>query len=63
MELLAEAVVVILFISYIIIKNMRQSSQKGDAPDISNPSSAPDSIGKEGNDLDDDGDGDGDSGV
>jgi hypothetical protein len=58
MELLIAAVVVILFFSYIIIKNMQKSTQRGDAPDISNPSSAPDSIGKEGNDSDDDGDGD-----
>lgn len=58
MGLLAAAVVVILFISYIIIKNMRQSTQRGEAPDINNPSSAPDSIGKEGNHSDDDGDGD-----
>ncbi|WP_226679095.1 hypothetical protein [Mesobacillus jeotgali] len=61
MGLLAAAVVIVLFISYIIIKNMRQSTQRGDAPDINNPSSAPDNIGREGNDSDDDGDG-GDSG-
>ncbi len=62
MGLLTAAVVVILFLSYTVIKNLRQSAQRGEAPDISNPSSAPDSIG-EGNDADDDGDGDsGDSG-
>ncbi|CAM3833896.1 hypothetical protein [Mesobacillus thioparans] len=59
MGLLTAAVVVILFLSYTVIKNLRQSAQRGEAPDISNPSSAPDSIGEEGNDADD---GDGDSG-
>jgi hypothetical protein len=59
MGLLTAAVVVILFLSYTVIKNMRQSAHRGEAPDISNPSSAPDSIGGEGRDSDDDGDGDG----
>ncbi|MCM3123811.1 MULTISPECIES: hypothetical protein [unclassified Mesobacillus] len=59
MGLLTAAVVVILFLSYTVIKNLRQSAQRGEAPDISNPSSAPDSIGGEGRDSDDDGDGDG----
>ncbi|WP_170169117.1 hypothetical protein [Mesobacillus subterraneus] len=53
MGVLAAAVVVILFIFYIIIKNLRESSRRGDAPDISNPSSAPDSIGDKGDDADD----------
>jgi hypothetical protein len=61
MGLLAATVIVILFVSYIVIKNIRQSVVRGEAPDISNPSSAPDSIGGEGKDTDDDGDG-GDSG-
>lgn len=56
MGFLAAAAVVILFISYIIIKNIRGSSARGDAPDISNPSSAPDGIGDKGNDSDEDGD-------
>jgi hypothetical protein len=61
MGLLAAAIVVVLFVSYIVIKNIRESAVRGEAPDISNPSSAPDSIGEEGKDTDDDGDG-GDSG-
>ena len=59
MSLLTAAVVVILFLSYIVIKNLRQSAQRGEAPDISNPSSAPDSIGEEGRDSGNDGEGDG----
>lgn len=59
MGLLTAAVVVILFLSYTVIKNLRQSAQRGEAPDISNPSSAPDSIGGEGRDADEDGGGDG----
>lgn len=55
MEFLVAAVVVLLFASFLVIKNARGSSDRGEGPDINKPKSAPDSIGDKG---DDDGDGD-----
>ncbi|MCM3664688.1 hypothetical protein M3204_09750 [Mesobacillus subterraneus] len=57
MEFLIVVAVIILFAAYMIIKNARGSAHRSDGPDISDPSSAPDSIGDKGNDS-----GDGDSG-
>jgi hypothetical protein len=57
MEFLIGAAVLVLFAAYLIIKNARASADRSDGPDISDPSSAPDSIGDKG-----DNSGDGDSG-
>lgn len=59
MEFLIAAAVIILFASFMIVKNARGSADRGEGPDMSNPSSAPDSIGDKGHDADD---GDGDAG-
>ncbi len=55
MEFLIVVAVIILFVAYMIIKNARGSADRSEGPDMSDPSSAPDSIGDKG----DDGDGDG----
>ncbi|WP_423408442.1 hypothetical protein AABM38_22815 [Heyndrickxia sp. MSNUG] len=59
MSFLIAAGVLVIFSSYMIIKNARGSANRSDGPDISDPSSAPDSIGDRGHDSDD---GDGDAG-
>jgi hypothetical protein len=59
MIFLVAAVVLFLLASFLIIRNARGSADRSKAPDISDPSSAPDSIGDKGNDAYD---GDGDSG-
>lgn len=56
MEFLIVIAVIILFAAYMIVKNARGSADRSEGPDISDPSSAPDSIGDKGED------GDGDAG-
>jgi hypothetical protein len=54
MEFLIVVAVIILFAAYMIVKNARSSADRSEGPDISDPSSAPDSIGDKGNDGDGD---------
>lgn len=54
MNFLIAAVVLIIIAAFMIIKNARNSAERGEGPDISDPKSAPDNIG--------DHDGDGDAG-
>jgi hypothetical protein len=56
MEVLIVVAVIILFAAYMIVKNARSSADRSKGPDISDPASAPDSIGGKGED------GDGDAG-
>lgn len=58
MSFLLGGVAVLLIVAFFIIKNARGSVDRGKAPDISDPSSAPDSIGDKGNDGDGDSAGD-----
>jgi len=57
LSFLIAAGVLVIFASYMIIRNARGSADRSEGPDISDPSSAPDSIGDKGN-VSDDGDGD-----
>jgi hypothetical protein len=57
MGFLIAAAALIIIAAFMIIKNARGSADRGEGPDISNPSSAPDNIGDRG-DAADDGDGD-----
>ncbi|WP_079506436.1 hypothetical protein [Mesobacillus jeotgali] len=57
MEILIGVVVIFLIVAFLIVKNTRNSSDRSEGPDISDPSSAPDNIGDKGDDSDGDGDG------
>jgi hypothetical protein len=52
MEVLIIVAVIILFAAYMIVKNSRSSADRSEGPDISDPASAPDSIGDKGDDGD-----------
>lgn len=53
MSFLIAAALLIIFAAYMVIKNARTSADRGEGPDINDPSSAPDNIGDRGNDSDD----------
>lgn len=52
MEFLIIVAFIVLFAAYMIVKNARGSADRNEGPDISDPSSAPDSIGDKGDDGD-----------
>ncbi|MGA9225919.1 MAG: hypothetical protein WB217_06200 [Mesobacillus sp.] len=59
MVYLTAAALLLIIASFMVIKNARGSADRGESPDISNPTSAPDNIGDHDSDS---ADGDGDVG-
>ena len=59
LSFLIAAAVLVIFASYMIVKNARGSADRSSGPDMSDPSSAPDNIGgKGGESAADEGNGD-----